>query len=200
MVGLSVRVGWREGSTAEAGVVGWGAGLVSIVGCLGERSIVGARFPRPDFLGIPNYPECDDVGRSRTSRAWNTGPYNPTSILPSRNGWVGLPEVQLLREVELLSPCALGRNPLAFWRGFQTPGVLKTPGVWLWRSAFLPFLLDLFEVFGGSELAVELVGGLVVLLGEVGVVFGAVELGKVPVGLGNMPSHSELMHLDECIL
>jgi hypothetical protein len=40
---------------------------------------------------------------------------------------------------------------------------------------FVPFLLDFFEIFGGSELAVELVGGVVVLLGWVGVVLSAVE-------------------------
>ncbi len=39
------------------------------------KQSVGARFPRPDCLGVPNDPECDDAGRSPTSRAWNARPY-----------------------------------------------------------------------------------------------------------------------------
>ncbi len=41
----------------------------------------------------------------------------------------------------------------------------------------LPFLLDAFEVFGGSELGIELVGDRVMLLGAIGVVALAVEKG-----------------------
>jgi hypothetical protein len=42
------------------------------------------------------------------------------------------------------------------------------------------FLLYLFEVFFGSEWGVDLVGKVVVVVGKVGVVFGAVELDEIP--------------------
>ncbi len=33
---------------------------------LTNQSIVGARFPRPNLLRVPNHPERDDMGRSLT--------------------------------------------------------------------------------------------------------------------------------------
>jgi hypothetical protein len=61
-------------------------------------------------------------------------------------------------------------------------------------------LLYLFEVFLGSELGVDLVGNVVVVLGEVGVVFGAVELSEIPVGFGNAIVHAKLLHLNQSVL
>jgi signal transduction histidine kinase len=61
----------------------------------------------------------------------------------------------------------------------------------------VPCLLYLFEVFSGSELGKELVGYIVVLLGEFGVVFSAVELGEIPGGFGDAGSHAKLLHLPE---
>jgi hypothetical protein len=42
-------------------------------------------------------------------------------------------------------------------------------------------LLYLFEVFFGSELGEEVLGNVVVVLGDRGVVFGAVELGEIQI-------------------